>query len=125
MHTKRNIEPPDPSYNWEIRDLPVGSIGKSVFWLFMLVVITGLICIPIMRKMGANVLTEGPDHYELRRLPESPYPLLQDDATAHVDIANLRKEENRLLTTEGRDSTGRPHIPIDQAIEMEAQRVGK
>ena len=58
-------------------------------------------------------------------MPEDPYPLLQDGATAAVDMHNLRREEKKTLTTEGTSVDGKPRISISQAIDEESNRVGR
>lgn len=125
MHTKAPKEPPDPNYNWEVRDLDIKTITKAVVGLYLLIVICAPASIWIMSLMGGHVLSDGPSHQENRRIPRDPYPLLQDNFTASVDMHNLRRKENAALNSEGVTPDGKRHIPIDQAIDLEAQSKGR
>ena len=125
MHTKAPQEPPDPNFNWEVRDINVKMLAKSAFGLYIMVLVCAPLSIWIMSLMGGHVLSDGPNHQELRRLPKDPYPALQDNATAAVDMHNLRRAESKILHSEGVSKDGKPHIPIDQAMDMEAMKAGR
>jgi len=122
MHTRQQ-DPPDPNFNYEVRDLPIHDVAKWIFWFYVLVVVAAPVAVLIMKKMGAPVGAQDAVHYELRRLPDANSPLLQDNATAHVDIANLRRTENAVL--EGKKpnlDTNRTQLPIEKVIEQEAAK---
>lgn len=125
MHTKAPKDPPNPNFRWEVRDLNVRTLALSVTVLYVLVVVCAALSVWIMSLMGGHVLSDGPSHQENRRIPKEPYPVLQDNFTASVDMHNLRRKENAVLNSEGVTPDGKRHIPIDQAIDMEAQSKGR
>lgn len=123
MHTKKHVEPPDPNFAYETRDLDLGAIAKGVFYFYMLVVVSAPLALVSMKLFGGQVLNTDAEHYDLRRIPDKPNPLLQDNATSHVDMANFRRRENTLMQGKPIDLAGpRPPMPIDQAIDEEAAK---
>lgn len=123
MHTKKHVEPPDPNFAYETRDLDIGAIAKATVYFYILVIVSAPIGLAAMRAFGGQVLKTDTEHYDLRRIPEKPHPLLQDQFTAHVDMANFRRRENTFLQGKPIDLAGpRPPMPIDQAIDEEAAK---
>lgn len=127
MHTSQH-EPPDPNYNYEVRDLPINVIVKSVVWFYVLAVLGGVLggAFMVLPGVGGHVLKPAPDHYQLRRAMPENTPILQDGPAAEVDLANLRRKEKKVLEGEAADSkTPPPAMSIDEAINEEAAKSGK
>lgn len=128
MHSHHQPEDPDLmqemiATGFEKRDVSINSIRNATFWFFtfataMIVVSVPITCM-LSPKGGITGLQETSGQ-QIRRLPEYPYPRLQTNMTATMDIADLRKSEERLLTgyTWADRATGKVRIPIEVAKEM-------
>lgn len=126
MHTKTPVEI-DASKGFEQSDLPMRDVKIGLTFMIIFTLIMGALTPLIMKALGAQVGTpKEAEHYELRTIPVSPAPLLQDSSTNQTDTINLRRKEHERMTTEGIDTqTGKRHIPIDQALAEEAAKAGR
>jgi hypothetical protein len=114
--------PPDTSKGYEQSDLQITGIVKGVVGYFIFTALVGVFVLVLFIVFHQNDQTQadmGPT-----RVPSQPYPLLQNDVTAHTDIWNLRQNEQYLLdnVTYVDKSKGILRIPIEDAIDQEAAK---
>lgn len=113
--------PPDTSKGYEQTDLSITDITKGVIGFFVFTAICGIVVFVGMYMAG---LAKEPPPQAFRPIPKDPYPLLQNEATARVDMHNLRYRENQQLESAGASETvkGGQRIPIDSAIDILSER---
>lgn len=115
---------------YEKSDLDIGMLIKMGIALGIMTIGSYVICVPLIRMMGGHTagFYFGPDEaypdkagVARRKLPDPPAPLLQDNITAHSDMANLRRKEHEQLDKDGvNPETGEATISIEKAMEEEA-----
>lgn len=110
---------------YETQDIQYGKFARyGVFFLafFLLMIVSGFL---IMFLMTSTKLSGGRtvDYTPKTQAPPST-PLLQTNITARTDIRSLRMKETEALTTPAvkDERHGSYRIPIDQAIELTAER---
>lgn len=118
MHKQQG--PPDTSKGYEQTDLSIRDITRGVIGFFVFTAIMGVVVWVGMYPFG---LTKPPAPQANRPIPKPPHPLVQNDVTSHVDMRNLRYQENRQLESGGKSevSSGQ-RMPIDEAINLMAER---
>jgi hypothetical protein len=98
----------------------MGTVFKSLFFLFVFVGATSVLTWGIFRLMvptNSERTTAFPLPQE-RALPREP----RLQANPMLEISDFRAQENAALTGYGRDpKTGDLHIPVDRAIELVLQ----
>jgi len=121
MHTERVVEPPDPNKKYEVRDIPINGIVKATTIFFAFVIIMGGVGKLALHWLGGNVDAPAESAYMNRRPLPAKAPILQDTAAKNADLYILRQKEEIRLNSNGNDpTTGKPFIPIDDAIKQEA-----
>jgi hypothetical protein len=120
-HGHGHHTPLDASKGYEQSDLAIGGIVKGVGCYFVFTAAVGAVVFIAFLVFHQTKLTSADIGPQIK--PPQPYPLLQNDITAHTDIWNLRKHEDYLLsnTTWVDKNKGILRIPIDDAIEKESQ----
>lgn len=112
--------PPDTSKGYEQSDLSISDILKGVIGFFAFTGVMGVAGVGIVWALGGlGWKDEAP-----RPMPPAPNPLLQSDASAKVDIWNLRYKEEIELGTYGPSTAkaGAQRIPIDKAMDLVAEQ---
>src|SRR5262245_24687963 len=120
MHTEKR-EDPLTDLGYETRDvnykaLNSAAIGFFVFTTFCAVL--GWIFFRVMRPSP----TKADMAIKASNLPNDPFPRLQTNTTARVDLMELRQHEDSVLDTKGPNPDWSMHIPIDSAINLLASR---
>jgi hypothetical protein len=140
MHTEHKDKYTDGNYERE--DISFKMLINIGMWLVIITVGTYIVSVPLIsvsrKLMGRGEQFSFRDFYwgEQHSIPtrkeerRNPFPkntpLLQDQTTAHTDIANMRNRENEILANGGVDeSNGKVMIPIEQAIQLEAAEKGR
>ncbi len=119
-HEHGHHGPPDTSKGYEQSDLGIPGILKGVVAYFIFTAAVGAVVLIGFIAFHQN--NPNPSDLAPTRLPPQPYPLLQNDVTAHTDIWNLRSKEAYLLenTTYVDKTKGILRIPIEDAIDKAA-----
>ena len=116
-HNSSDHDPiPDTGKLYETRDVALNTIGKWVFFLFAFLGFSAVAAWVIYKVMvpGGEEASQFPLPH-VRQLP--PNPRLQ--ANPVQDIKDYRFQEQKALSTYGRDrTTGAIHIPVDRAIDL-------
>src|SRR6202050_2676615 len=112
-HGHAHHGPPDTSKGYEQSDLGIPGILKGVVAYFIFTGAVGVFVFVMFLVFHQN--NANPSELAPTRLPAQPYPLLQNDVTAHTDIWNLRQKEAYLLenTTYVDKTKGILRIPIE------------
>ena len=101
---------------YEMRDINITGLRNTAFFFFgfsiLCFAVVGVWFYIAKPAMGSELA------------PNKPMPpiLLQSDATVRADIATFRQNETQRLSTSGPNPDGTYHIPVDQALEVIAQR---
>jgi len=110
---------------YEHTDADTGAIAKSLFWLLMLAVGSGVLMFGLFKFLQWQNQDVTAPNYPLaamqgKRLP--PEPRLQASPTK--DIVVMRAEEDALLSSYGwvDKATGTVHLPIEEAMRLAVER---
>jgi hypothetical protein len=116
MHSHEPREDPLTDMGYETRDINIAGIRTTaiLFFLFSFgcFVVVGVWFLIAKPPMGSELA------------PNKPMPpiLLQSDSSVRADIASFRQAETQRLSTSGPNPDGTFHIPVDQALNIIAQR---
>ncbi len=124
MHTKGPKEDPLVDMGYEIRDINIATIKKAVIAFFAFATIMFIVGAWIYANMNTAFKPSVLAQKENLRIPKYPAPLLQDNASNFTDIMKLRQNETAKLTSTGWNDASHTsvHIPIEQAIDILAER---
>lgn len=121
MHTEEPKGPIDDG-RYEKRDLNVVGIGKATFFLYAVFFGCTIAAWFIWNALSPKYKSD-PRVVEAKRIvPGYPNPLLQSNISVRTDIAVMRQEEEKILTSSGVNPDGSTRIPIDQAMKALAEK---
>ena len=131
-HHKR--EDPLVEMGYEIRDIDLPKLKKSVVYFFAFVAfsaVTGWIVLagfhlgPVSFPGLDPGYSAGKSGYQNPpKQPPAPYPLLQTNATAKTDLMLMRQKDEGHLESTGyaNEARTKTFIPIDRAIDLLVER---
>ena len=120
MHTEKR-EDPLTHLGYETRDVNYGALNKAVIGFFLFTTVSAILGWIFFRVMRPSP-TKADMAIKANNLPNDPFPRLQTNTTARVDLMELRQREDSLLNTGGKNADGSLHIPIDSAINLVVSR---
>jgi len=123
MRTEKR-EDPLVDMGYEIRDINLKAIRNATIGFFLFAIGSFAVGYWIYAVMNPAFNGDYLSAKDRRRIPPSPYPLLQNNLTAKTDIMALRQAESVQLKSTGyNDPTHESvHIPIDRAMDLIATR---
>src|SRR4051794_20938454 len=120
MHTEKR-EDPLGDLGYETRDVNYKALNMAAIGFFGFTIVSAVIGWVFFRVMRP-LPTKQDMSIRASNLPNDPFPRLQTNTTARVDLMELRQREDSILSTRGQNPDGSQHIPIDSAINLVVSR---
>jgi hypothetical protein len=121
MHTEKR-EDPLVEIGYEVRDLNTVAIRNATIGFFVFAIGSALIGFACYRVMNPTVFE--PSTTSNRVVPAAPYPLIQSNMAAKIDIMDIRQHETKELTAPigwTDSSKTHLHVPIERAMDIIAK----
>lgn len=124
MHTNHKREDPLVEMGYEVRDIDMPKIKKTVYIFFGFAIFCIVFAGVALLIMDPGYIRGESGYQTPPRIPPAPNPLVQTNVTAKTDIIDMRRKEFADLTSTGyvNPEKTKVHIPIDRAIDIMAQR---
>lgn len=124
MHTKEPREDPLVEMGYEIRDVDFPKFRMAAIFFFGFAGVCAIIgWFMYMNRFWVFAVTPPQSEVGMKHaMPGPEYPLLQDNMTSKMDIADLRQRETTRMTSTGMNPDGSVHIPVDRAMGLIAER---
>jgi len=132
MHTEKR-EDPLVEMGYEVRDVNFKTLRKVIVGFFIFAAVSAVFgwiylfgLFGLFGYKGVNPqYAAGKWGFEtVRKVPTAPYPVVQSGVSAKVEIGEMRHAEDDQLTSTGYVGPNKAaaHIPIDQAMDLIAER---
>jgi hypothetical protein len=116
MHDHGPREDPLTDLGYETRDINIAGLRTTAILFFgfsiMCFVVVGIWLLLAKPQMGSELAPNKP-------MPEIK---LQSNISVRADIASFRQAETQRLSSTGQNPDGSYHIPVDEALDLVAQR---
>ncbi len=129
MHTEKR-EDPLVEMGYEVRDVNYKTLRKVIIGFFVFAAISAVFgwiyLFGLFGYKGVNPqYASGKWGFEtVRKVPAAPNPLVQSGVSAKIEISEMRYAEDEALKSTGYVGPNKAmaHIPIDQAMDLLAER---